>query len=96
MLSQRSGRSSNNDGIKNDRHKFGNRQRNKTQKTLAQISNKENVHSNVNLKIEDLYHNDKKLEEKSLKFIKSEAELLHHTNHTSTSHRNSSTEARKD
>ena len=73
MLSQRSGRSSKNDGIRNDRHKFGTRQRNKTQKTLSQIGNKENIHSNANLKIQDLEDKDDKNEERSLKFIKSEA-----------------------
>ena len=72
-MSQRSGRSSKNDGFKNDRHKFGTRQRNKTQKTLANICNKENVQSNCNLRVENLDDKKENGEEKSLKFIKSEA-----------------------
>ena len=95
-MSQRSGRSSKNDGIRNDRHKFGTRQRNKTQKTLTQIGNKENIHSNANLKLEDLDVKEGKNEERSLKLIKSEAELLHHHNNSSTYYRMSSTEARKE
>ena len=75
-MSQRSGRSSKNDGFRNDRHKFGTRQRNKTQKTLTHISNKENIHSNANLKLEDLEVKEGKNEEIKQKDIKSIIEVI--------------------